>query len=191
MNAKKIVRLFTVISLSFLPTSVSGANGMDIKPAYVSDSTETKLPRVCKKEGFFSLPGMDSLCWKVGGVLSYIGVLEGPEFIRPGAGAAVGFGPNDLFPPSEGEGAGYLFSGRVLGRVNFDARSRFSYGSFRTFVEIEARADIKAGSPRSLDLRHAYVRLGDILFGKTTTTWAHLDSMPDYGSGVSLISDPG
>ncbi len=145
---------------------------------------DVKAPREpvyrCDITGFIELPGTD-ICFKVGGFARLVVVAGednwfGDEFYRP-----------DFIVPG-----GHTLVDRVQmygqGRVNFDARTSTEYGTVRAFVELQATDnDTRTGG--SADLRHAFVQFGNWTFGKTWSTFLHLDSSATTTDPYVIIGD--
>lgn len=145
---------------------------------------DVKAPREpvyrCDITGFIELPGTD-ICFKVGGFarLVVVGAEDqwfGDEFYRP-----------DSIVPD-----GHTIQDRIQmygqGRVNFDARTSTEYGTVRAFVELQA-TDNDARTGGSADLRHAFVQFGNWTFGKTWSTFLHLDSSASTTDPYVIIGD--
>ena len=145
---------------------------------------DVKAPREpvyrCDITGFIELPGTD-ICFKVGGRARFVVVAgedqwNGDEFYRP-----------DFIIPD-----GKTLTDRVQmygqGRINFDARTSTEYGTVRAFVEMQA-GDNDRRTGGSFDLRHAFVQFGNWTFGKTWSTFLHLDSSASTTDPYVIIGD--
>ncbi|MEJ8572145.1 porin [Microbaculum marinum] len=145
---------------------------------------EVKAPREpvyrCDITGFIELPGTD-ICFKVGGFarLVVVGAQDnwfGDAFYRP----------DHIIPD------GHTLIDRLQmygqGRVNFDARTSTEYGTVRAFVELQATDDdTRTGG--AANLRHAFVQFGNWTFGKTWSTFLHLDSSATTTDPYVIIGD--
>jgi len=145
---------------------------------------DVKAPREpvyrCDITGFIELPGTD-ICFKVGGYarLVVVGAEDqwfGNEFYRP-----------DFIVP-EGHTLVDRFQMYGQGRVNFDARTSTEYGTVRAFVEMQA-TDNDARTGGAFSLRHAFVQFGNWTFGKTWSTFLHLDSSASTTDPYVIIGD--
>ncbi|MEJ8573659.1 porin [Microbaculum marinum] len=146
---------------------------------------DVKAPREpvyrCDITGFIELPGTD-ICFKVGGFARLV-VVGGQdnwafvdEFYRP-----------DFIIP-DGHTLNDTLEMYGQGRVNFDARTSTEYGTVRAFIEIQATDnDTRTGGPASL--RHAFVQFGNWTFGKTWSTFLHLDSSASTTDPYVLVGD--
>jgi hypothetical protein len=74
------------------------------------------------------------------------------------------------------------------GRVNFDARTSTEYGTVRGFVEMQA-SDNDTRTGGGFALRHAFVQFGNWTFGKTWSTFLHLDSSASTTDPYVIIGD--
>jgi Porin subfamily len=144
---------------------------------------DMKAPREpvyrCDIVGFIELPGTD-VCFKIGGYA-----------------ALELYAVEDQWPPSIGAAYGIIPDGHTLedtfgmyafAHVNFDARTQTEYGTVRAFVEAELKDnDTRTGG--ALELRHAFIQFGNWTFGKTWSTFLHLDSSPIYSDVVTVTGD--
>jgi Porin subfamily len=144
---------------------------------------DMKAPREpvyrCDIVGFIELPGTD-ICFRIGGYAA----LEVYAF-------------EDQWPPSVGAAFGIIPDGHTLEdtfgmyaftHVNFDARTQTEYGTVRAFIEGELTDnDTRTGG--QFGLRHAFVQFGNWTFGKTWSTFLHLDSSPIYSDVVTVTGD--
>jgi Porin subfamily len=145
---------------------------------------DVKAPREpvyrCDITGFIELPGTD-ICFKVGGYARLVVVAGedqwyGDEFYRP-----------DFIVP-DGHTLIDRFQMYGQGRVNFDARTSTEYGTVRAFVELQA-SDNDTRTGGSANLRHAFVQFGNWTFGKTWSTFLHLDSSASTTDPYVIIGD--
>ncbi len=132
---------------------------------------DVKAPREpvyrCDITGFIELPGTD-ICFKVGGFARLVVVggedqWYGDEF----------YVPHTIVP--DGHTLTDRFQMYGQGRVNFDARTSTEYGTVRAFIELQA-SDNDTRTGGAANLRHAFVQFGNWTFGKTWSTFLHLDS---------------
>ncbi|MEJ8573658.1 DcaP family trimeric outer membrane transporter [Microbaculum marinum] len=154
----------------------TGANAADMM-------MDVKAPREpvyrCDITGFIELPGTD-ICFKVGGFAA-LTLYAYEDQWDPAVGAAYGIVP-------DGHTLNDTFGMYGYGRINFDARTSTEYGTVRAFVELQAYDnDTRTGG--SADLRHAFVQFGNWTFGKTWSTFLHLDSSPVYSDFVTVTGD--
>jgi len=145
---------------------------------------DVKAPREpvyrCDITGFIELPGTD-ICFKVGGFARLVVVAGedqwyGDEFYRP-----------DFIVP-DGHTLVDRFQMYGQGRVNFDARTSTEYGTVRAFVEMQA-SDNDTRTGGAFALRHAFVQFGNWTFGKTWSTFLHLDSSASTTDPYVIIGD--
>jgi Porin subfamily len=159
----KLTRIF-LGSAACLAVAAGSAQAADMM-------MDAKAPREpvyrCDITGFIELPGTD-ICFKVGGYARLVVVAGedqwfGDEF----------YVPNSIVP--DGHTLTDRFQMYGQGRVNFDARTSTEYGTVRAFVELQA-SDNDTRTGGSANLRHAFVQFGNWTFGKTWSTFLHLDS---------------
>ncbi|MGF7006389.1 porin [Aminobacter sp. BE322] len=148
--------------------AVSGARAADA--VVVADPEPAEYVRVCDVygAGFFYIPGTET-CLKVGGLVRY----------------EIGF--TDL---DDG------WNKVAKARLQFDARSETEYGTFRRYIEFEARAggggfdeDGVFHNPdeSGTSLRHAFFELGGLLVGHTDTLFdGDLSGEFDNGGGERI-----
>jgi hypothetical protein len=160
---------------------------------------DVKAPREpvyrCDITGFIELPGTD-ICFKVGGYArlvvtaaqdewSYGNGFFRPDFIIPDA---PGQQISPYAPALVGTGQFDQLQMYGQGRVNFDARTSTEYGTVRGFIEMQA-GDNDRRTGGSFDLRHAFVQFGNWTFGKTWSTFLHLDSSASTTDPFVIIGD--
>jgi len=165
--------MFLGTAAVFLAAS-SGAQAADMM-------MDTKAPREpvyrCDITGFIELPGTD-ICFKVGGYAKFVAYMT--EDTNPGVGAW------SITPG--GQSLDDTFQMYSVGRVNFDARTATEYGTVRAFIEMQA-TDNDTNTGGSFNMRHAFVQFGNWTFGKTWSTFLHLDSSPAYANPYTVVGD--
>ncbi len=159
-----------------LPAFVAGADAADM-------TMDVKAPREpvyrCDITGFIELPGTD-ICFKVSGYAA-LEVYAFEDQWPPSSGAAYGIVP-------DGHTLEDTFGMYAFAHINFDARTATEYGTVRAFVEGELTDnDTRTGG--AFGLRHAFVQFGNWTFGKTWSTFLHLDSSPIYSDVVTATGD--
>ncbi len=164
-------------SAACLMVAAGGAQAADM-------AMDVKAPREpvyrCDITGFIELPGTD-ICFKVGGFARLVVI----------AGEDNWFG-DEFYVPHTIVPGGHTLVDRVQmygqGRVNFDARTSTEYGTVRAFVELQATDnDTRTGG--SANLRHAFVQFGNWTFGKTWSTFLHLDSSATTTDPYTIFGD--
>jgi porin-like protein len=172
----KMRNIFLGTAAAFL-AATTGAQAADMM-------MDVKAPREpvyrCDITGFIELPGTD-ICFKVGGFARLVVVggedqWYGDAFYRP-----------DFIVP-DGHTLVDRFQMYGQGRVNFDARTSTEYGTVRAFIELQADDnDTRTGG--AANLRHAFVQFGNWTFGKTWSTFLHLDSSASTTDPYIIIGD--
>jgi|GEM_PF-893505 len=165
--------LFLGSAAAFL-AATTGAQAADMM-------MDVKAPREpvyrCDITGFIELPGTD-ICFKVGGYAKFVAYMA--EDQNPGVAAWT------ITP--DGNSIADTFQMYSVGRVNFDARTATEYGTVRAFIEMQA-TDNDTNTGGSFNMRHAFVQFGNWTFGKTWSTFLHLDSSPVYGNAYWVVGD--
>ncbi len=172
----KMIRAFLLGSAAVVAATASASAAdmmMDVKaprePVYRCDIT-----------GFIELPGTD-ICFNIGGLASLVVAGAEDQWDLLNVAAAYGIVP-------DGHTSDDTFFMYSYGRVNFDARTSTEYGTVRAFVELQAYDnDTRSGGP--FELRHAFVQFGNWTFGKTWSTFLHLDSSPVYSGAFTVTGD--
>lgn len=172
----KMRNIFLGSAAAFL-AAATGAQAADMM-------MDVKAPREpvyrCDITGFIELPGTD-ICFKVGGFARLVvAAVEdqwfGDEF----------YIVRNIVP--DGHRIDDTFQMYGQGRVNFDARTSTEYGTVRAFVELQA-TDNDTRSGGAAVLRHAFVQFGNWTFGKTWSTFLHLDSSATTTDPYVVIGD--
>jgi hypothetical protein len=136
----------------------------------------------CDTAGFIEYPGSD-VCFKVGGrAQAWMGAVSnndaGPEGINFMGITANPTSNHDRF-----------FMG-ALGRLNVDIRSASEWGLVRAFIEGEMQ-DANVNTGGVFALRHAFVQVGNVTFGKTWSTFFAGASPEMFGVAAAIVPPPG
>ncbi len=176
----KMRNIFLGSAAAFL-AAATGAQAADMM-------TDVKAPREpvyrCDITGFIELPGTD-ICFKVGGYARLVvaGAEDQWQNLDPSSGFYL---VRAIVPDGHSIDDSFIMYGQ--GRVNFDARTSTEYGTVRAFVELQA-TDNDSRSGGNAILRHAFVQFGNWTFGKTWSTFLHLDSSATTTDPYVIIGD--
>lgn len=172
----KMRNIFLGSAAAFL-AAATGAQAADMM-------MDVKAPREpvyrCDITGFIELPGTD-ICFKVGGFARL--VVAGTEDQWFGDEFYI---VRNIVPDGHTIRDSIQMYGQ--GRVNVDARTSTEYGTVRAFVELQA-GDNDRRTGGSFDMRHAFVQFGNWTFGKTWSTFLHLDSSATTTDPYVVIGD--
>jgi hypothetical protein len=141
--------------------------------AHAADSPDAVKGREpvwrCDTAGFIEYPGSD-VCFKIGGsVKAWIAGAD--ENVTTGTGIDP-YGVTDAHPEDD-----TFFMG-ALGLLNVDVRKATEFGVVRVFIETWAH-DAHTPSGGTFGLRHAFIQVGNWLFGKTWSTFRSAAGTPE------------
>lgn len=145
----------------------------------------------CDIAGFYEIPGSD-ICLRISGFARFWmggqnrdGVTH--AFVDGGNTADVVanevFGP--INPVLDVNDADPFFMSADF-RVRFDARSATSLGTVRAFAELQAEDD-NGNTGGALELRQAFVQVGNWVFGKTGSTFTVNRTGANYTNAISTL----
>jgi len=136
----------------------------------------------CDTAGFIEYPGSD-VCFKVGGhAMAWMGVnssnVAGPEgFDSMGITTNATSNHDRFFMGAEG-------------RLNVDIRSASEWGLIRAFIEGRMQ-DANVNTGGAFNLRHAFVQVGNVTFGKTWSTFFAGAGPEMFGPDAAIVPPPG
>lgn len=136
----------------------------------------------CDTAGFIEYPGSD-VCFKIGGrAQAWMGGVSsndaGPEGINFMGITTNATSNHDRF-----------FMG-ALGRLNVDIRSASEWGLVRAFIEGEFQ-DNNRNTGGAFNMRHAFVQVGNVTFGKTWSTFFAGAGPEMFGVAAAIVPPPG
>lgn len=157
---KTLKRLALGAAVLALPLATASLAQAADAPRYAAKGKEPVYR--CDDKGFIEYPGSDT-CFKIGGaVYAFLGFHEDqaddseqfdPFRIRNGVHTL-----NDTF---------WMGS---KANINVDVRQATEHGIVRVFIEMTTK-DNNTNDGGTLDLKHGFIQFGNLLFGKTSTTF--------------------
>jgi hypothetical protein len=160
MNTLKSLLLGSAAALAV----ATGAQAASAPASY-----DKYTPTIDCPTGFWNTTGTD-VCLRVSGFARLIIVGYSDDFVHksylPGGSTNPAGSTNDYT------------DWYAQGRLRFDARRNTDHGLLRTYVEVQATDnDTNTGGP--LQLRLAFVQLGNWVFGKAVSAFTHGNSTPN------------
>lgn len=129
----------------------------------------------CDITGFYEVPGTD-VCLRISGYAIAGVQVNKNDTVLFRYDAADADGPNDVY------------SMYATARLRFDARTATEYGTVRGYVEVQAD-DADGNTGGAVNLRQAFVQVGNWVFGKAWSTYYHGASSPNYTWPNGMVGD--
>ncbi len=151
-------------------------------------SAPVEYVKVCTAygAGFFFIPGTDT-CLKIGGRVRADYAYVGAKAQFSGLGTVAGTTAPVVSQAKDGQNTiGY----EARGRIDFDARTRTSFGTVQTAAGLRmarvtgilSQAAAASATSTSTALEYAFVRFAGFTFGASRDNFAFMPSLP-YGAG--------
>ena len=181
MNFTKGILLGSAASL----LSIAAASAADLPSR---KSAPVEYVKVCSAygAGFFFIPGTDT-CLKIGGRVRADYAYVGAKAQFSGLGTVAGTTAPVVSQAKDGQNTiGY----EARGRIDFDARTRTSFGTVQTAAGLRmarvtgilSQAAAASATSTSTALEYAFVRFAGFTFGASRDNFAFMPSLP-YGAG--------